>query len=170
MDSLQSVVAWVYVSMSDKVVGRLMRRRGSAAAEGLVCWNSLRQSNSVRQYRISAFSYDSVVGSTSMTVRRAISSFLVKSNHRTLRIRHYNSMNSEELTVFRMKLTFTLWQHYVSWQAQNIVQFIPLLVQLQTRVLHWMALFRPYILVRCMMYAGTSSVFTGRCFGFSVSV
>jgi len=80
MDSHQSVVAWVYVSMSDKVVGRLMRRRGSAAAEGLVGWNSLRQSNSVRQYRISAFSYDSVVGSTSMTVRRAISSFLVKSN------------------------------------------------------------------------------------------
>jgi len=29
MDSLQSVVAWVYVSMSDKVVGRFMRRRGS---------------------------------------------------------------------------------------------------------------------------------------------
>jgi len=29
MDSVLSVVAWVYVSMSDKVVGRLMRRRGS---------------------------------------------------------------------------------------------------------------------------------------------
>jgi len=29
MDSLQSVRAWVYVSMSDKVVSRLMRRRGS---------------------------------------------------------------------------------------------------------------------------------------------
>ena len=81
-----------------------------------------------------------------MSVRIAISSFLVKSIHWTLRIRHYNSMNSE-LMVFRMKLTFTLWQHSVSWQAQNIVQFIPLLVQLQTRVLHWMALLHPHVLV-----------------------
>jgi len=37
----------VYVSMSNKVVDRVMHRRGS-----LVGWNSLRQSNSVRQYRI----------------------------------------------------------------------------------------------------------------------
>jgi len=29
MNSLQSVVAWVYVSMSDKVVDWVMRRRGS---------------------------------------------------------------------------------------------------------------------------------------------
>jgi len=32
MDSLQSFVKYVYVSMSDKVVDRVMRRRGS---EGL---------------------------------------------------------------------------------------------------------------------------------------
>jgi len=48
-----------------------------------------------------------VIGRISMTVRRAISSFLVKSDYRTLRIRRYNIMNSE-LMMFRMKLTFTL--------------------------------------------------------------
>jgi len=73
----------------------------------------------------SAFGYDSVVGGDRW-LRRAILSFLVKSDRRTLRIRHlYNIMNSE-LMVFGMRLIFTLWQRSVTWQTQNIVQFIPL--------------------------------------------
>jgi len=76
----------------------------------------------------SAFCYDSVVGGDRW-LRRAISSFLVKSDHWTLKIRHlYNITISwiQNWWCLEWDLIFTLWQHSVSWQAQYIVQFIPL--------------------------------------------
>jgi len=107
--------------MSDKVVDRVMRRRGSRG----LGWLKQPPTVEVWDNTESAFRYDSVVGGDRW-LRRAISPFLVKSDHWTLRIRHlYNIMNSE-LMMFGMRLTFILWQHSVSWQAQNIVQFIPL--------------------------------------------
>ena len=76
-------------------------------------------------------------------------------------------MNSE-LMVFGMRLNFHSLATFCVMTGAIQCSVHSTKMQLQTRVLHWMALLHPHILVRCMMYSGASSVFTGRCFGFSV--
>jgi len=95
----------VYVSMSDKVVDRVMRLRGSRGLGWLKQPPTVEQCATTPNRRFVMILWSG----WDQWLRRAISSFLW--NQTTgYRIRHHNIMNSE-LMVFGMKLTFTLWQH-----------------------------------------------------------
>ena len=98
----------VYVSMSDKVVDQVMRRRGSRGLGWLKQPPTVEHCETIPNRRFVMILWSG----GDRWLRRAIS------DHWTLRIRHlYNIMNSE-LMVFGMRLIFTLWRYSVSWQAK----------------------------------------------------